>query len=104
MTVGTRLRAAVHRDDPIARVGGDEFVVVLVGVHNDEQVAHLAEKIRRELSEVIIVDDVPVQVTVSIGAVVAGADEDAASVLARADGALYEAKQSGRDRVVVKGD
>ena len=104
VTVGTRLRAAVRRDDPIARVGGDEFVVVLVGVHNDEQVAHLAEKIRRELSEVIIVDDVPVQVTVSIGAVVAGADEDAASVLARADGALYEAKQSGRDRVVVKGD
>ena len=104
VTVGERLRAAVRRDDPIARVGGDEFVVVLVGVHNDEQVAHLAEKIRTELSRAIVVNDEPVQVTASIGAVLAGPDEGATALLARADAALYEAKQSGRDRVVVKGD
>ena len=103
VTVGERLRAAVRKDDPIARIGGDEFVVVLVGVHNDEQVAHLAEKIRQEMARVILVDkDVPVQVTASIGAVLAGEDEDAASLLSRADAALYEAKQAGRDRVVVK--
>ena len=42
--------------------------------------------------------------TASIGAVLAGPDEGATALLARADAALYEAKQSGRDRVVVKGD
>ena len=102
VSVGQRLRAAVRRDDPIARVGGDEFVVVLVGVHNHEQVAHLAEKIRNELSREIVVDDVPVRVTVSIGAVLAEEEEAASSLLRRADAALYEAKQSGRDRVVIK--
>ena len=104
VTVGQRLREAVRRDDPIARIGGDEFVVVLVGVHTEHQVGHLAEKIRTELSRPILVNDEPVQVTASIGAVVARPDEDAASLLVRADAALYEAKQSGRDRVVIQRD
>ena len=104
VTVSQRLRAAVRRDDPIARIGGDEFVVVLVGVHTEHQVGHLAEKIRNELSRAVVVDEMPVGVTVSIGAVLARPDEDAGSLLARADAALYEAKQSGRDRVVVKRD
>ncbi len=101
VSVGQRLRTSVREDDPIARIGGDEFVVVLVGVHNVDQVAHLAEKIRDELSREITVDGLQLHVTVSIGAVLAGHDEDAVALLARADAALYEAKQSGRDRVVV---
>ena len=66
--------------------------------------ASASEKIRTELSRAIVVNDEPVQVTASIGAVLAGPDEGATALLARADAALYEAKQSGRDRVVVKGD
>ena len=103
VTVGERLRATVRRDDPIARMGGDEFIVILVAVHNLEQVARLAEKVRDAVAEEIALPNGErVHVTASVGAVLAGPDDDADGLLRRADAALYEAKQAGRDRVVVR--
>jgi len=105
VTVGERLRAVVRKDDPIARMGGDEFIVVLVAVHNLEQVAQLAEKVRDAVAEEIVLPGGErVQVTVSVGAVLARPDDDGDSLLRRADAALYAAKQAGRDRVVVRAD
>jgi len=105
VAVGERLRTAVRKDDPIARTGGDEFVVILVAVHNLEQVALLAERVRDCVAEEIVLSSgLVVHVTSSVGAVLAGPDDDADGLLRRADAALYEAKQSCRDRVVVKTD
>ncbi len=103
VTVGQRLRATVRKDDPIARMGGDEFVVLLVAVHTQEQVVEIAEKIRDALGrEIPLGEGEPVRITASIGAVLAEPGDEPSLLLRQADAALYEAKQAGRDQVVVK--
>ena len=94
-----RLRA---RDiDIIARLGGEEFAVLLFGIDRKQALA-AAKRIR------VLVDATPVpapgnatiNITVSIGvAQVAADDPDENSLLARVDAALYKAKVSGRNRV-----
>jgi len=94
--VGAALAQLVRREDVAARYGGEEFVVLLPGIDTQGAVA-FAERVRRGLAD--RVDTVPV--TVSAG--VAGYPEHARSVaelVGRADAALYEAKRTGRNRVV----
>lgn len=83
-------RASLRDVDVLARFGGDEFGFVLTGCAQDEAVA-VAERLRTIT---------PAGVTCSLG--VAGWDgtESAATLFARADQALYAAKEAGRDRVV----
>ncbi len=96
------LRHQLRPYDLIGRLGGEEFCVVLPGV-NLELARQTAERLRRApLGFVPEGEAVPVQMTVSIG-VAGGSSEDAGpeALLARADRALYQAKQQGRDRVVL---
>ena len=65
------------------------------------EVGAVAEKIRIAISAPMELDGQTVTATVSIGAALVEANEDAGSVLARADAALYGAKRSGRNRVRV---
>lgn len=92
----------VRDDDVIARVGGDEFVVVLPGADLDRALA-TADRIRQGLAEPRSLVGVKpmVQVTVSIGLAVAQPGDRVASLLRDADAALYEAKRWGRDRIEV---
>ncbi|MFN8125331.1 MAG: PAS domain S-box protein [Candidatus Nanopelagicales bacterium] len=98
--VARRLRRVVRTDDVCARIGGDEFVVVLNGVHSSEQATQIAEKIRVAVSTPIATaGGAPVEPTLSIGVAVAAPGEDPDRVLERADSAMYDAKRGGRDRV-----
>ena len=97
--VADRLLRSVRRDDLVARIGGDEFVVVLDGMHSSEEVRRIAEKCREHVAEPVDSDGVQVPVTVSIGAVLALTTETPEHVLIRADQALYRAKQGGRNVV-----
>ena len=101
-TVADRLVASVRGHDVVARIGGDEFVVVLGDVAGLEQLATIAEKCRHTVAEPILEDGRSIEVTVSVGAVLAAANEDADDVLKRADSAVYRAKAAGRDRVSVE--
>jgi diguanylate cyclase (GGDEF)-like protein/PAS domain S-box-containing protein len=101
-TVAERLVASVRGHDVVARIGGDEFVVVLGDVAGLGQLSTIAEKCRRAVAEPIVEDGRSIEVTVSVGAVLAAPNEDADDVLKRADGAVYRAKQAGRDRVSVE--
>jgi len=98
-TVASRLVASVRAHDVVARLGGDEFVVVLNDVVDPERLNAIAEKCRVAVSVPIDVEDDAVQISVSVGGVLAAAYEDADEVLKRADAAVYRAKHAGRDQV-----
>ena len=92
-TVGQRLSACLRETDSVARMGGDEFTVILEQVHGSEDVERIAEKILRVLGETILLDQVPLNISASIGYAIAPRDGDDVDVLVRrADDAMYAAK------------
>lgn len=105
--VARRLANAVRANDLVARLGGDEFVVLLTRLGVDEAVAAgSAEGIGRKLIEVlsrpIQLDVGEIHQTVSIGIALAGSDVgDPQRLLQRADVALYQAKDAGRNTVAL---
>jgi diguanylate cyclase (GGDEF)-like protein len=101
--VAKRLRQVVRTGDIVARVGGDEFIVVVGEVSSGELVA-LAERARAQIARPVTVAGGPVEVSASIGA--AGLDltgapstEDLGDLVRAADAAMYRAKRAGKDQV-----
>ncbi|MHB2050809.1 GGDEF domain-containing protein [Pseudomonas hunanensis] len=96
------LQDQLHNDELLARLGGEEFVVMLPGLA-PERATFIAERLRRAIQDLHVVQaDQRLQITVSIG--VAGCDADMPApsldeLLASADQALYRAKARGRNRV-----
>ena len=97
--VASRLAASVRAGDQVFRMGGEEFMVVLSGCAAREEVA---ERLRGAVADApITLDDATaLRITVSVGMAVADPSETPARVYARADEALYRAKEAGRNRVV----
>jgi diguanylate cyclase (GGDEF)-like protein len=97
--VGRLLPAACRLGDLVARVGGEEFLVLLPDT-DDGGAGVVAEKIRALVGSLVLPAH-GVGVTASLGVTsLRRSDLDAAALLRRVDGALYEAKGSGRDRSV----
>jgi diguanylate cyclase (GGDEF)-like protein len=101
--VGGVVQAEARTIDKVARFGGEEFVVLMRETEK-EGPAVLAERIRQTIAGKLV--DHPehgtIHVTVSIGASMAtSSDRDIEDVIERADRALYEAKATGRNRVVL---
>ena len=98
------LRASVHRaGDMVARYGGEEFVVMLGDSKPVDAIA-LAESFRAAVEAMVVeVDGMSLRMTASFGVayVVPDGATSAQALLAAADKALYQAKQSGRNRVCV---
>lgn len=96
-----RIHAAVRDTDTPARIGGDEFAVLVEGFEGPDLLERVARRLIETISQPVRVEDMTVRVGVSIGIVAADASSvDADSLLARADAAMYEAKGSGRGRFV----
>lgn len=97
-----RIVAAVRKTDTVARVGGDEFVVVLTDLSEPGEAQNIAEKILRDISAPIVAGGREVLISASIGICNAMAPlGDADELLKDADLALYRAKAMGRNRCVV---
>jgi diguanylate cyclase (GGDEF)-like protein len=100
--VALLLKRNVRKVDMVGRYGGEEFMVVLPRIRLEEAV-EVAEKVRRTVAAAAfpaVHGGAPIHITVSIGVAAFGHDAvDVASLLEKADHALYEAKRSGRDRV-----
>lgn len=96
----TRMRGALRKADLVARLSGDEFVILLEGLDVRDHAVLLAERIQDRVRPALMFEGTALLTTASIGIAIVDADDDAtpADVLARADAALYEAKRSGRDR------
>ena len=100
--VANRIRNCTRVTDTVARLAGDEFVVILEGLRANDEAAYVARKIVESLRCPFDVDHRSVAFTASIGvALVNGNDDSPADVMSRADAALYQAKRAGRDGFVV---
>jgi diguanylate cyclase (GGDEF)-like protein/PAS domain S-box-containing protein len=97
--VGARLAGAVRASDTAARIGGDEFAVVLTHLNRPEDAELVARKVLAAMAAPIVLQGEAYAITVSIGvALYPGDGADAEALLKAADGAMFRAKQGGRNR------
>lgn len=92
--------ATVRRSDLLFRFGGEEFVI-LAAHTNREGAALLAERIRQAVNSIKTIRARSVELSVSIGVAELGKSESAEDLFERTDEAMYQAKNSGRNRVVL---
>jgi diguanylate cyclase (GGDEF)-like protein len=96
-----RMSQAVRSYDLVARYGGEEFLIVLPGC-NEDKIQECAERIRSAIASApVIYSGSEIPVTVSIGVALAAGGNTSEDVLTAADVALYQAKNSGRNRTVL---
>lgn len=96
--VGDRLLGCVRNEDSVARIGGDEFAILMCEVVGVESASVVANKVLDALRSPVNVGGHALHVTASIGITIAPDDGDSAETLLKnADLALYRAKKHGRD-------
>lgn len=95
------LSSQLEKDDCIARFGGDEFIISLIGYPSSNLVFQWAEKMRLLIeTHVFNVGEIDLRITISLGITdMLMMDSDTTSIVCRADKALYEAKHQGRNKV-----
>jgi diguanylate cyclase (GGDEF)-like protein len=95
--VAERMRACLRPGDVAARIGGDEFSVLLSDLTTMDDAAAVADRISAQLGQLAVLDGEPVSIKVSIGIAHSPAGGlDAEDLLHRADLAMYEAKKLGK--------
>lgn len=100
--VGMLLQASVRQKDSVARIGGDEFVLLLSGLTDDAAI-ELVERLRASLAQLVWMEDVGVSGSFGLLTTVPTANTDLAAMIRRADGAMLQAKRAGRNQVVLAG-
>ena len=96
-SVAERLRANMRTADTLARFGGDEFALLMLGISDPTDAGVLADKLLQIMAEPFLLDGNQIQSGVSIGVAIYEPDAaDAETLLAHADVALYRAKLEGR--------
>jgi len=99
IALSQRMLSILREVDTLARMGGDEFVAVLVDIHGREELDSLAAKILKACSDPVVIGNHVIQVSASIGVTLFPEDDvDEDQLIRHADFAMYEAKQSGKNR------
>ena len=92
--------SCVRTNDLVARIGGEEFVLVLLDA-DDSMASDIVERLRMRTANIRVASAKPdYQITLSAGLAVHLEDDTVDGILRRADGALYQAKEQGRDRLI----
>jgi diguanylate cyclase (GGDEF)-like protein/PAS domain S-box-containing protein len=98
ISVAARLRSTLRQSDTVARMGGDEFVVLLEGLHATEEAEKVTAKVLLALRQPIKIDGELQSVTASVGiCIYPDHAEDGETLLRNADTAMYFAKADGRN-------
>ncbi|MBJ7380916.1 MAG: GGDEF domain-containing protein, partial [Polynucleobacter sp.] len=96
----SRMLACVRDSDTLARIGGDEFLVLLSSIDSEEDAKVVAEKIRDDLIKPFFIHDHYLKIGASVGIAIYpdhGLDEEA--LVSNADKAMYFAKTHGRNKI-----
>ena len=98
--VASRLTHAVRKDDTVARIGGDEFTLIIKSIDDPDSVSRLAQKLLDRFRLPIQLSERTIRITPSIGISLFPDDGDDAEILLRnADTAMYQAKAEGRNTI-----
>jgi diguanylate cyclase (GGDEF)-like protein len=97
--IAARLSCSVRDGDTVARVAGDEFVVVWPRVASVDEAEQLAQRLRASLAEPFVIKTAKLTVTASIGVVIGRPPQRPEDLLTNADAAMYDAKGRGRGQI-----
>ena len=98
---GIKVESTIRTEDMVARIGGDEFVVLQVGMPQPSGAIALTDRLMSALSEPYEIGGLKMDCGASIGVAIAPTDaKEWDELLTRADTALYKAKANGRNTVV----
>jgi diguanylate cyclase (GGDEF)-like protein len=96
--VAGRLEDLIRKADTVARIGGDEFIVIITDVNSDGDVAEVAERIVHSLSSPIETGTATAQIGASVGIAMYPRDgQDGDALIRRADQSMYAIKKSGKN-------
>lgn len=96
-----RLTTAIRSSDTLARIGGDEFVIILPDINQEQDVVDIAQRIFQKIQAPIDISGTPFQVTLSLGISLFPNDGITADdLLKKGDSAMYQAKSQGRNGYV----
>lgn len=99
VALAQRMKAALRDGDTLARIGGDEFVAVLVDLEHVQDAEPVLERLLKAAAAPVVLADTALQVSASIGVTLYPQDDSEVDQLLRhADQAMYVAKQAGKNR------
>ncbi len=101
VALAARIAGALRPGDTVARMGGDEFTILLADIDSADGARSVAERIQRELGAAFTIDGNELFVTASIGISLSAPRIDPAELVRNADIAMYHAKRAGRARCAV---
>jgi len=97
-TTASRIKAVIREIDTVARIGGDEFVIIMSSVPDSDIVQRIAVNLIEQISQLIQIDQIEVSVGASVGIALYPDDGTTADELIRqADKAMYQVKNSGKN-------
>jgi diguanylate cyclase (GGDEF)-like protein len=98
ITISERLKLCIRKSDTVARMGGDEYTIIIGDIRNKEIITEIISKVLLELSKPLIINQHKLFVTSSIGvSLYPGDGDNATELLKNADAAMYRAKSNGRN-------
>ncbi len=103
IVLAERMSSLLREGDTISRVGGDEFIVLLVDISDKESVVSFLRRLLDVVSEQIFIEEFPINVSASIGVTFYPQTQslEAEQIIRQADQAMYRAKLSGKNRYII---